>query len=50
MMVRKGMRPKPLPGGTGIDAETITASQLAFAGARRPLALYGRGKGKRPEA
>lgn len=48
MMVRERYAPQAVAETTGIDAETIVRVARAFAGARRPLALYGRGKGQTP--
>ncbi|MCJ8502152.1 molybdopterin-containing oxidoreductase family protein [Desulfatitalea alkaliphila] len=47
-MVRDKYAPRNVAQTTGIDAETITRTALAFADARRPVALHGRGKGEMP--
>ncbi|MBR9982165.1 MAG: molybdopterin-dependent oxidoreductase, partial [Desulfatitalea sp.] len=47
-MVREKYAPGTVAGTTGIDAERITRTALAFANAERPIALHGRGKGQMP--
>lgn len=47
-MVAEKYTPGAVARTTGIDAETIARVARAFADARRPLAVYGRGKGQTP--
>lgn len=47
-LLRDKYAPRNVAQTSGIDAETITRTALAFAGAQRPVALHGRGKGEMP--
>lgn len=47
-MVRQRYTPQAVAAVTGIDADTIVRTALAFADAERPLAVYGKGKGYIP--
>lgn len=47
-LVMDNYSPAQVSGATGIDAATITAVAQAFARAKRPIALCGRGKGNLP--
>ena len=47
-MVQERYSPDAVAEKTGIDAAVIAETAMKFAGARRPLALYGRGKGQTP--
>lgn len=46
VMVRNAYAPEAVAATTGIDAGTIVKTALAFAEAKKPLALFGRGKGE----
>ena len=48
VMVRNSYTPEAVAVTTGIDAATITQTALAFAAAKRPLAIFGHGKGQAP--
>lgn len=48
VLVRNGFSPENVAPTTGIDAETIVKTALAFADAKRPLAIFGRGNGQTP--
>jgi menaquinone reductase, molybdopterin-binding-like subunit len=45
-MLKQNYTPEKVADTTGIDADVIARTALAFADAKRPLALYGRGKGQ----
>ncbi|MBT8339924.1 MAG: molybdopterin-dependent oxidoreductase [Desulfatitalea sp.] len=45
-MVRRGYAPKAVAKTTGVDARKIVEAALAFSDAKRPLAVWGRGKGQ----
>lgn len=47
-MLKERYAPKAVAAVTGVDADTIARTALAFAGAKRPLAIYGKGKGYLP--
>jgi anaerobic selenocysteine-containing dehydrogenase len=47
-MVQERYTPEAVAEKTGIDAAVITETALNFAAAKRPLALYGKGKGQTP--
>jgi menaquinone reductase, molybdopterin-binding-like subunit len=47
-MVKERYTPESVAGVTGLSEEAIVRTALAFADAKRPLAIYGRGKGHVP--
>jgi menaquinone reductase, molybdopterin-binding-like subunit len=47
-MVQEKYAPEAVAGKIGIDADTIKTTALAFAAAKKPLAIFGRGKGQTP--
>ncbi|RJQ87104.1 MAG: molybdopterin oxidoreductase [Desulfobacteraceae bacterium] len=47
-MVKERYAPQAVAAISGVDADVIVRTALAFANARRPLAIYGKGKGETP--
>jgi anaerobic selenocysteine-containing dehydrogenase len=47
-MLKEHYAPEAVAAVTRVDAGTIARTALAFAGAKRPLAIYGKGKGYLP--
>ncbi|PID73894.1 MAG: molybdopterin oxidoreductase [Desulfobacterales bacterium] len=47
-IITERFQPSAVAGMTGADADAIEEAAVAFASAKRPVALYGRGKGETP--